>query len=64
MFLLLLLDVKGLIYSQNGNIIKEDIYVYEKLVELPYVTLSQFNYVTSYLEYIYKKNEILSIIPT
>lgn len=39
MFLLLLLDVKGLIYSQNGNIVKEDIYVYEKLVELPYVTL-------------------------
>ena len=56
--------VKGLISSQNGSIIKGDIYVYEKLVELTYITQSQSDYITSYLEYTYKKNEILSISPT
>ena len=57
-------DVKGLINSQNGSIIKWDIYVYEKLVELTYITQRQSNYITSCLEYTYKKNEILSISPT
>lgn len=33
-------DVKGLINSQNGSIIKGDIYVHEKLVELTYITQS------------------------
>lgn len=56
--------VKGLINSQNGSIIKGDIYVYEKLVELTYITQSQSDYITSCLEYTYKKNEILSISPT